>query len=676
MTFLRNVFVAACCVILSSPAWSAACTNTIGKKECNGSYFVCNTDADCKDVKKLPSNATAGHCWARSGKGYSVCTATKCNDNYDVKGGRCVKKNKNATSTPPAQVQEIIERDYSATCKLKFSSGKEIEKVNQAGDDNSSLKMVWYTSVGGDDLVSSDTNSNVYDPATPSLRDLVAIDGKNITDQEKQYLQKQGVYDIDFDCTGNGTYVLVAKYNAWPDVRDEIIPEGGNILVKDGTECSLTFAKGQTLSGVHYANSRVLHGELFVSKTGKNMSIDYDHDNVGQMSSNYYGPGDDNNCIINNDASWVLGNHCYDAGNVPNMQDLVAVNGKNLDATNIEKLKKADEISFYCDPESKEGYVFYLQTVQETSGDDENGVLNSGDETDTPAEDKPADAASGDNNNPADNSQDDGTDDDTETVTSPDNAEAIADAEKAYDAAHEKETSLANRLLGGASMAATGIGGMQLAQGLAERSADAAAEQDMQAYLSTFTCKIGDAGGKLYKGGEMGIEVSGGNKLASLYQQYVDLAADLKERKAALGMAPGIESAVVMDKANMGLYDDTGRGIENGTYASLYRASKGNENDAKKLAEQKDTSANRVKGGAIAAGVGAVGGAIGNAVVNSENQDDPNSDIVCYSDLQKLHPVDCKSPYRRVCQIPGSAINVYTEVDCGTMTVKGGQQIH
>lgn len=264
-----------------------------------------------------------------------------------------------------------------------------------------------------------------------------------------------------------------------------------------------------------------------------------------------------------------------------------------------------------------------------------------------------------------------------QNVKPQDNSKQIADAEKAYDAAYEKEHSFANRMLGGATMAATGVGGMQLAQGLAEQNADKKAEQDMVAYLATFQCKIGDKGGKSYSGGEMGIEVGGTNQLVNLYQQYVDLAASLKERKTALGMAPGIESQVVMDKANMGLYDaEGGKGIENGTFASLYRASRGNETDAQKLAEQKNTSATRVKAGAIAAGAGVVGGGVGNAVVNSENQDDPNSDIVCYSDLQKLHPVDCKSPYRRVCQIPGSAINVYTEVDCGTMTVKGGQQIH
>ncbi len=209
-----------------------------------------------------------------------------------------------------------------------------------------------------------------------------------------------------------------------------------------------------------------------------------------------------------------------------------------------------------------------------------------------------------------------------QNVKPTDNSKQIADAEKAYNDARERENSLENRMLGGATMAATGIGGMQLAQGLAEQNADKKAEQDMAAYLATFQCKVGDNGGKSYSGGEMGIEVAGTNQLTGLYQQYVDLAASLKERKTALGMAPGIESQVIMDKANMGLYDATGgKGIENGTYASLYRASRGNETDANKLTDQQNTSATRVKGGAIAAGVGAIGGAIGNSAINGKIAD-------------------------------------------------------
>jgi len=203
------------------------------------------------------------------------------------------------------------------------------------------------------------------------------------------------------------------------------------------------------------------------------------------------------------------------------------------------------------------------------------------------------------------------------------------DLEENYQNMKDKETSLENRLLGAAGMATVGIGGMMAASALSEQSADAAAESDMTAYLQTFQCKIGD---KRFRGGEMGVGTGTGNELIELYQQYVDLAADLKERKAALGIKAGIESEVIMDKANAGLYDDTGKGIENGTYASLYRASKGNDTDKSKFDDAKDTSANRVKYGGVAAGVGAVGGLIGNAIINDDDDDDEN---VTESDCKK-----------------------------------------
>ena len=181
---------------------------------------------------------------------------------------------------------------------------------------------------------------------------------------------------------------------------------------------------------------------------------------------------------------------------------------------------------------------------------------------------------------------------------------------------NNKEMSTANRMLSGLSMAATGIGGMQMAQGLAEQSADADAARDMDAYLATMQCRVGN---NKYKLGESGIDVGGANQLTELYQQYVDLAADLKERKTALGMKAGIESSVIMDSAHMGLYDDKGSGVTNGTYASLYRAARGNEKDQKKLAEQKQSASDKVKGGAIAAGVGVVGGLIGNELINGDD---------------------------------------------------------
>ena len=628
------------------------------------------------------------------------------------------------------------EPDYWAECTLKFASGKTIKKVNDALESGvlGLYSHIFYWNSNGDRLMTSDKDADNYNSATPSLRDLISVDGKKITNEEKKYLKDQNHNSIDFDCRGNGTYIF--KFHNEPAINTiaESIPADYEPPEdSESSECTLTFANGKTLSGVSFGDTEVLHGKITVSNTGKMEHQDYD--TSLQLSSIYYRAQDDDGyyeCVSHNDPHLDVRKENYKK-NTPHMRDLVSVNGKKLDAAQIEMLQKAEEIHFYCDTNA---WVIFFDTTIDTSNTAADAVAVSGEiktlqtettSTDENSGDDATTTVSGDASGDNQTTPTESNNDDVSTNTAPNildgnnisngvaaalnsgtgqntnqqeiqgkkeqinnilaqnniNSEDIKEIkkieteiiklQKAYKDARENEKSLKNRMLGGLTMAATGIGGMQLAQGLAEQSADAAAERDMQAYLATFQCT---AGGKTYSGGTSGIELAGANQLTSLYQQYVDLAADLKERKAALGMKAGIESEVILDKANMGLYDDVGKGIENGTYASLYRASKGNEKDVNKLAEQKNTSATRVKGGAIAAGAGAVGGGVGNAVVNSENQDDPNSDIVCYSDLQKLHPVDCKSPYRRVCQIPGSAINVYTEVDCGTMTVKGGQQIH
>lgn len=199
----------------------------------------------------------------------------------------------------------------------------------------------------------------------------------------------------------------------------------------------------------------------------------------------------------------------------------------------------------------------------------------------------------------------------------------ISPAEQKYADAKENENSLANRTLGSVTMAATGIGGMELARGLAEQKADAEADAEMNMYISTFQCKVGE-NGKYYQGGTKSIETPGANQLIKLYQEYVDLAADLKARKEALGQKPGIESEVILDKAATGMYDEVGHGIENGTFASIYRASKGNATDAQKLDDAKSASKKRVIGGAVAAGAGAVGGMVGNMIINGKKNSSSN----------------------------------------------------
>ena len=202
---------------------------------------------------------------------------------------------------------------------------------------------------------------------------------------------------------------------------------------------------------------------------------------------------------------------------------------------------------------------------------------------------------------------------------------AVNEAEQKYADAKENENSLANRTLGSVTMAATGIGGMELARGLAEQKADAEADAEMNMYISTFQCKVGE-NGKYYQGGTKSIETPGANQLIKLYQEYVDLAADLKARKEALGQKPGIESEVILDKAATGMYDEVGHGIENGTFASIYRASKGNATDAQKLDDAKSASKKRVIGGAVAAGAGAVGGMVGNMIINGKKNSEDSGD--------------------------------------------------
>ncbi len=186
-------------------------------------------------------------------------------------------------------------------------------------------------------------------------------------------------------------------------------------------------------------------------------------------------------------------------------------------------------------------------------------------------------------------------------------------------AMHDKEQSLENRTLTSLTSAATGIGAMELAQGLAEQTADSNADSDMDAYIATMRCSYGD--GKSVKAGLESIELPAGDgeTMTALKAEYMSLAQSLKERKESLGMVPGIESETILDKADLGLYDDENIGITGGSYASLYRASMLNsEEDQTKIDEDASTSENRVKYGATAAGLGVLGGIIGNAIINKD----------------------------------------------------------
>lgn len=230
-------------------------------------------------------------------------------------------------------------------------------------------------------------------------------------------------------------------------------------------------------------------------------------------------------------------------------------------------------------------------------------------------------SAAGDADTPQSPPQNNGDDNNDPDPTEPDvdfesqrqiDQARIDELQENADAMREREQSLANRMIGGASMGAMGIGGMQVASALAEQSADDAAERDMTAYLATFRCDYG--AGKNIRGGETNITLPGANILLPLYNEYTTLAADLKSRKESLGMAPGIESETILDAT---LYDNESIGIADGAYTSLSRAlSNPTGSDAAEWAAQRAETAEQLKTGAIVAGVGAAVGIAGNILTN------------------------------------------------------------
>ena len=251
------------------------------------------------------------------------------------------------------------------------------------------------------------------------------------------------------------------------------------------------------------------------------------------------------------------------------------------------------------------------------------------------------------------------------TLTEEESQKKIDELQKNADAMRETEQSTANKLLGGASIAATGIGGMQLASAIAENRADDAAERDMAAYLATFRCDYG--AGRNIMGGETDVQLPGGNNLIELKQQFMELATDLKTRKDALELPAGIESEVILDSATMGLYDDESLGITDGTYTSLSRAlSDPDGADAAEWAQQRSDTKSQLTTGAVMAGVGIVGGVVGNLLINRDAPDEKSDEInLKYEPLKKLRDDTEKLPDNSVgAQCPSDATGTYPDCEC------------
>lgn len=196
--------------------------------------------------------------------------------------------------------------------------------------------------------------------------------------------------------------------------------------------------------------------------------------------------------------------------------------------------------------------------------------------------------------------------------------------QRQYNDALAREQSTANKLLGGLTMAATGIGGQMLASGQAEQRADENAERDMRAYLATFRCDYGQ--GRNIIGGETNIQLPGGNDLAQYVTEYKQLATSLKAAKDALGLAPGLESEIISDSATTGLYDNAGTGRTQGAFTSLSRALTDNTSaDAQDWATQKSDANTKTKTGLTVGATGAGAGLVGNVVINDILKSDKKS---------------------------------------------------
>ena len=187
------------------------------------------------------------------------------------------------------------------------------------------------------------------------------------------------------------------------------------------------------------------------------------------------------------------------------------------------------------------------------------------------------------------------------------------------DALKANQQSAANKLVTGAAIGTVGSGLMMTLQADAEQNADSVAESDMSTYLNSFKCDYG--AGKNVMGGDANIELPGMNTLTPLFSEYAALASDLKARKESLGLTPGIESELILDAANTGLYQNASLGITDGHYASWARALMNPAgDDAAELAEQKKSSQTKTTAGTAVGGVGLIGGAVGNAIINRDKK--------------------------------------------------------
>ena len=204
-------------------------------------------------------------------------------------------------------------------------------------------------------------------------------------------------------------------------------------------------------------------------------------------------------------------------------------------------------------------------------------------------------------------------------------SERLGALEENATAMYEKEQSLENKTLTATTTVATGLGAMEAARAIAEKIADADAEEKMSEYITTMKCEYGNG-----KQVDLGNEetLPGGNELANYYAEYKQLAEKLKTTKKALNLRPGIESQILYDRAESGVYQYQNAGQQSGAYTSLSRALMNPEGkDAATWNAQKQESSENLKAGLVAAGGGIVASVIGNYEINKDAPKESSAEI-------------------------------------------------
>ena len=207
---------------------------------------------------------------------------------------------------------------------------------------------------------------------------------------------------------------------------------------------------------------------------------------------------------------------------------------------------------------------------------------------------------------------------DYETHEEFDSAAWRRDTENAYKHERDNAQSWANKGITAGSTLLTGEGAMMAAQAIAEQKADRDAEIEMAEWISKMGCEYGN-GQPVNLGKEE--TLPGGNELTQYYTEYKQLADKLKATKTALNLRPGIESEVLYDRAETGLYQYANAERQSGGFTSLSRALMNPEGtDAEQWNAQKAEVAKDLTTGTLLTAGGLATGAIGNYFVNRNHK--------------------------------------------------------